>query len=306
MKQEKTRAIYFDFIGGKDVMPIGGFYGPFTHGKEDEENTKIPDYITDECFQLIAEAGINLITATADQYDVLPERVTKSLELGEKYGIGLMINDGNVLKGVGDDTFTAEQAQEAISKYSQHASFCGVHLVDEPSAPYYCAGDGTRDISRYVHIAKVLQEDLGYICYMNMYPTLYGEEKERNYKIYVDEFCETLKPKVIIWDYYPFDKSRDENYPMYFWNMDLMRQYSEKNNVPFWVSIQAGSQWAEGGLVDFDSEQPYYPNESQFNWNVNTCLAFGAQGLQYFPLMQPYFFAYGKSTEWDFERNGIL
>ena len=49
---------------------------------------------------------------------------------------------------------------------------------------------------------------------------------------------------------------------------------------------------------------PYFPNEEQFNWNVNTSLAFGAQGIQYFPLLQPYQFTITKDG--DYECNGII
>lgn len=308
MKKEQTKAVSFDFIGGKDVMPIGGFYGPYSPSL-DRGKDIIPEYVSKEIFQLIAEAGINLITASADDYAVLPEKVIKSLELGEEFGIGIFVQDGNIFKGIGNESFTVEEAKNAISKYAHYASYCGVHLVDEPDTSYYLGEPGVkgpRDVSNYGHIAKILQEDIGLYCYSNMFPTMYAEDKVRNYKRYVEEFCETIRPKILIWDYYPFDKCREERWPMYFWNMDIIRQYSNKMNVPFWASIQAGSQWAEGGLVEFDSEMPYYPNEAQFNWNINTCLAFGVQGFQYFPLIEPYHFAYGKSTEWDFERNGII
>ena len=54
----------------------------------------------------------------------------------------------------------------------------------------------------------------------------------------------------------------------------------------------------------------YAPSEEQFYWNMNTSLAFGAQGIQYFPLIQPYHFAYAGNNAadnmWDFERNGLI
>ena len=30
LEKEESNAVSFDFLGGKDVMPIGGFYGPYT------------------------------------------------------------------------------------------------------------------------------------------------------------------------------------------------------------------------------------------------------------------------------------
>lgn len=56
----------------------------------------------------------------------------------------------------------------------------------------------------------------------------------------------------------------------------------------------------------FDSEVPYYPNDAQFQWNVNVNLAYGAQGIQYFSLFQPYYFAWAESEPFDFQRNGMF
>mgnify|MGYP003292606880 CR=1 FL=1 len=60
------------------------------------------------------------------------------------------------------------------------------------------------------------------------------------------------------------------DYRGYFWNMDLMRKYAQEKEIPFWVFIQAGSQWY---VTAKDSIKPYFPNEPQLHWNINTCLA---------------------------------
>ena len=106
-----------------------------------------------------------------------------------------------------------------------------------------------------------------------------------------------------MWDKYPF--STEDDISVYFYIMSLMREHAKSMNVPFWTAIQAGGQWNDD-KQRFDSELPYYPNEAQLHWNVNTSLAFGAQGFYYFPLIQPRTFAWAKSTEWDFKRNGII
>ncbi len=304
MEKEESRGYSFDFLGGKDVMPIGGFYGPYTVAYSKNGN-RIPDYVTEEIFERISEAGINLIVASADTYPGRSDQIIKSLELGEQFGIGVFVQDTNLLKGLGNTTYPVTSAANTLVNYYDYESFCGIHLVDEPTTSYYGTSDGSRDISRYGYLAQLLEDELKIPCYVNLLPVGTTASEKENYAAYVEEFCKTLHPKFLTWDHYIFDKARNENYGMYFWNMDVIRQYSEKYNIPFWSFIQAGSQWAEGGLTSFDSDG-YFPNEAQFNWNINTSLAFGAQGIQYFPLIQPYYFAYGESTEWDFERNGII
>ena len=90
---------------------------------------------------------------------------------------------------------------------------------------------------------------------------------------------------------------------VYFYNMDVIRKAADERNLPFWAFVQAGSQWNDG-WDEFEAIKPYFPNNSQFDWNVNTSLAFGAQGIQYFPLVQPYQFTMTK--EGDYECNGII
>ena len=302
MDKEESEAISFSFLGGKDVMPIGGYFGPYlTHTSRDGD--VFPEYVSDEYFEMIADAGVNLVLHSNMSYSMNPDYVIKSLELGEKYGVGIFVNDSNVLKYAGMEGVSAADIGEEVANYSDYEAFCGMYLVDEPQAPYYMPGDGSRYISTYKELAKILQYDLNLTCYINMFPLSNIEENQEKYTQYVDEVCETFNPTYLLWDKYPFDSA--DKLDVYFNNMDLMRTKAKELQIPFWTFIQAGGQWNDAREY-FDSKLPYYPNEAQFNWNVNTCLAFGAQGLTYFPLIQPEHFAYAESTEWDFNRNGII
>ena len=299
MKQEKSRAIAIPFIGGKNVMPITGYFGPYPHDYEG-----FPDYFTDDIFKKIADAGINLIVRFAADYHTQPELVEKALSLGEKYGVGVFVSDDSIVEGGGAQTLTAEVAAQKIEAYKGRKAFCGMYVVDEPTATYFCDTDGSRVIAKYERPSKILQQDLEQFCYINLLPIYNFETETRvNYERYVNEFCDTLQPKVVMWDMYPFDKSREGKMEVYFYNMDVIRKAADERNLPFWAFVQAGSQWNDG-WNEFEVTTPYFPNEGQFNWNVNTSLAFGAQGIQYFPLVQPYQFTMTK--EGDYECNGII
>lgn len=295
MRQEESRAISMEYLGGKDVMPITGYFGPYPHDYE-----HLPQYFTDEVFKLIADSGINLMVYSATDYASHPELVEKNLELGEKYGVGVFVTDNDVLAST-----TVEEVKEKIAKYSDRKAFCGMYVVDEPTSTCYCDADGSRLIPKYETISKILQQDLNLPCYINLLPVLLIEDYQKKYEQYVNEFCDILQPKMVCWDYYPFDKYREGNMALYFYNMNVIREAAMKRGLPFWAFVQAGSQWNDG-WKKFDSETPYWPNESQFNWNVNTSLAFGAQGIQYFPLLQPIQFTLTTTDEGDYERNGII
>ena len=295
MKLEKSRAVSHPFLGGKDVMPITGYFGPYPHDYE-----HLPDYFTEEIMQLTAEAGINLMVYSAADYAKEPELVEKNLTFGEKYGVGTFVTDSRVV-----EASSAEEVKKLIADYADRKAFCGMYVVDEPTATYYCDNDGSRLIAKYEKVSKILQTEMDMIGYINLLPVVMIDDYKEKYEKYVDEFCDVLKPKVVSWDHYPFDKYREGKMEIYFYNMDVIRRAAVKRELPFWAFVQAGSQWNDG-WKKFDSELPYFPNNSQFDWNVNTSLAFGAQGIQYFPLVQPIQFTLTTTDEGDYERNGIL
>ena len=305
MEQEQSYALSYDIAGGKDVMPIAGFYGPYPI-RYRKDGCTMPDYITEEYFKLISEAGVNVISASSLNYPSAPDLLIKTLEYGEKYGVGIYVTDDRVTANIGDDTYTAKAASSLIADYYDYPAFCGLVLVDEPTwQPHYNAGDGSRDISLYGHLAEILREDLGIKFYNSMYSILQWDDATREaYKKYVQEIGNVINPYYVTCSFYPFSDDQPGGLPAYFFTLDLMRTQAQSKKVPFWSYIQAGSQWndAQGR---FDSKD-YYPNEAEFNWNINTSLAFGAQGIGYFPLIQPYHFAYAESTDWDFQRNGII
>ena len=306
MEAEESKAVSFGFIGGKDVMPITGYYGPF-HSYQSTDGNAFPNYVSDEYMKMIADAGLNMIVYNDLSYARTPELAETYLDLADKYGLGIFVNDTKITGYAGKTDISPAELAEQIARYADHDCFCGMYLIDEPGAAYYEPGNGKRLISRYVELADVLHNDLGLITYINMFPIWDYEIKKESYEKYVKEVCESLNPKVLMWDMYPFDSAEGakEGYQVYFYNMNLIREYSKKMHIPFWAFIQAGHQWNDA-KEKFDSKLPYYPNESQFQWNVNTSLAFGAQGIQYFPILQPEHFAYAKSTEWDFQRNGLI
>lgn len=312
MKPEESNAISYDFIGGKDVMPLQGFYGPYPSWVSYNGNT-LPNYFDEKYFQMIAEAGINVINYSDANYVYVPTMIEQSMDYCEKYGMGYFVLDNRVSSNdgkVGDDEVNAAQLSEYIAEYADHPSFCGVFLIDEPRTGYFMpALGGQKDIARHGDYSKLLQYELDLNVYLNAFPVIDYNTKKEAYEKYIVEYCDTLEPKYLMWDYYPFypSKDNDELYA-YFWNMSLVREEAMKRNIPFMAAIQAGSQWNDEHAY-FDSKTPYWPDEGQFNWNVNTCLAFGVQGFSYFPLIQPEHFAWAgteKEPSWDSNRNGVI
>lgn len=297
LEVEQADAYSFDFIGGTDVMPIGGFYGPFP-STQSIDGDAVPNYITDEIFEMIADCGLNLIVQHITDYNVTPQYAIEMLELGEKYGVGITVNDSGLPHGEG--TLSLNQTAKRINEYSNYAAFCGSHVVDEPSHIYFNYNE-SRTIDKYAPKLNNLSQ-LGVWSYINMYP-LYDSTKRNEYNEYLEEALSTMDMKMLLWDNYVHDK-REDAVDKYFYNMSACRAKAEEYDIPFWTYVQAGSQWNDAKRY-FDSEE-YYPDEGEFMWNVNTCLAYGAKGIVYFPTIQPIYFAYAKSQPYDFERNSLI
>ena len=72
---EEYESLYYDFLGGRDVMPIGGFFGPYIPHTPSVNGQILPDYITDDIFQKIADCGINAIVQYNSAMDATTKRI---------------------------------------------------------------------------------------------------------------------------------------------------------------------------------------------------------------------------------------
>ena len=123
MEKEKSRAVSISFIGGKDVMPISGMWGPYELARSSDGNV-FPYYITDEYYQMIADCGLNMISYTQTDYATSPDVLKKSMDLAAKYGIGMFVTDSNILNKVEQDDITKEEVAKELVNYADHEAFC--------------------------------------------------------------------------------------------------------------------------------------------------------------------------------------
>lgn len=300
----ETPAVYsFDAIGGTDVMPILGFYGPLPSARSWNANP-IPDYYSDEFFQLIADSGINVIGPSYSKYNEVPQYAIKMLEQSEKFGLGTLVWDERILS----NDITVEGVDSCINEYSNYSSFIGVYMVDEPGAPYFRDRENGTNIEDFTTISKNFN-DLDVFYYGNLLgmqlQEYFTESDAETYAKYVKEWVDTCNPKALMYDRYIYNGNEGQKYfQVYFKTMETIRNAAEEAGIPFWVFIEAGNQWNDGNSR-FDS-QGYFPSQGEFYWNVGTTLAFGAKGIMYFPLLQPAYFSYAETEPFDFQRNGLI
>lgn len=288
----------------KDIMPIVGYYGPL-RGVDDRGKTF--DWVTDECFQKLKDAGINLITYIELNFIDEESRQTllDCLALAEKYDIGIYIQDRRLAT-----VKTDAEIAEILANFVCFDSFKGIDVVDEPMTEYYYEKwtDYTyRPLDKYAPMAKAVNQFCNHIGYVNLFPRIeelgvgnYADDYDR----YIEEYIQKTDAKLLSYDYYPFDNqqySKIQGLRGFFGNLSAIRDKALKYHLPFWMYVQAGSNWGVRTTTVNDT-----PTKGQLLWIVNTSLAYGAKGIQYFPLIQPAYEAYVDDGTYDYERQGLL
>ncbi len=319
LKKYHVPAQTYDFLGGNDVMPIAGFNGPYNIGSE--------DYITDAVYEMIKASGINMINYTVNDAVTQLDSVRKALEKAEQYGLGWFVNDDvlntkiDITKGnqinEGAANLTTSELAARLGKYSYYDSFLGIFVKDEPS---YKGGDTFQDyrlLDYYLDTAAQLNSYTNTVGFINLVgqsantvnnyvPGSDSKKLTDNYDKYWKQFTDKANAQVFSLDDYPINF---EPIPVagacgYFRSLGKMRQESLDKNTPFWSFVQAGGDFGN----DTQTTNTSVPTEGETYWNVNTALAFGAKGIEWFPVIQPREFdgVTDPSVENSVDRNGVI
>lgn len=299
MEPEETHTLSFDVIGGKDVMPIAGYFGPYVSSFSPNAQTH-PNFYTDEFMKQIPATGVNLITYI--ESGTAGERGQTLLDLCQKYGIGLFMTDSTITTLRGKNaTPSVDLITDSMSLYRTHPAFCGLYLVDEPGGKDYWTKAEGSNMEDYASLSKVLKEQCEVEFYTNLIRINHKGQREQ-YESYLKEYCETMNPSVMMFDLYVWDEG--ETKTIFLYNLALARKYALEYKLPLWNYIACGT--------DFETKErgQYYeahPLEGEFDWSINTSLAYGTTGINYFMLIQPHYFSTTTDPEViDAERNGIF
>lgn len=295
MEIEEVASYSLDAIGGSDVMPIAGFIVPHT-GSYSYDGNQQPDLLTDDIYQKIAECGVNYLSVSISNYSENPDQIIKSLELGEKYGIAVMVDDRRLVQ----KDLPIDMVDAYINEYANYSSFGGIYIVDEPGSQGYRNRHGV-NIDDYMHMSAYANE-LDVFAYHNLFPTTIGSEEA--YEEYLQEFVDKFQPKYVQYDVYPFNTAVGDMQRLFSNIHSIDKVIMKKNNIPAWAFVQAGSQYNDGR--SWLETNRYAPTRGEFMWDIGLRLACGAKGIHYFPLVQPYWFGYSLNEPFDFQRSGLF
>ena len=305
------------FSGKKDVMPIAGFYGPYR--AFDEKRGRAYDYIREDIYEKIRDLGINLILFNDNDYTTNGKDITDDLAYASRYGIGVYIHDQRL-----QEASDHRERAAYLSEYAGYSAFRGIALTDEPFTPYYderlrkegggtCShyeADPKRRMESYENLSAYLNRFCNLCGNINLLPMiayLGGEDYREDYDRYLEDYIRICRPKVLSFDYYVFagNYAKEHGREGYFANMAIVREKTLKYGLAFWNFIQIGAN-SNDAAEDMAPTENTVPSRGQLLWNINTSLAYGARGIEYFTLIQPYYYAYEAGGGYDYGRNGLI
>lgn len=278
-----------------DDMPIGGFFAPSDGYKGN--GYKLPSLITDDVYKKIADCGVNYLIDF--QNDVSGEHFAETLSFAEKYKISMYYSYKNIMSLQNINTIkvaTAGEMATALEPLLQHERFAGLYGRDEPSADYY--PHIKQAVTNYRAAIASLGEsakDLG--LYINLFPQgvsgtlLSGDEDHPiSYDEYLAGFFD-CNPFFTMFDMYPIAGLENTVVGGWLNYLGLMNANSKAKGLAWQGFAQAGGNFADV------PDQHRIANKNEMFYDVNTMLAFGAKGINYFPCCFPT--SYVQYTEED-------
>lgn len=320
-------SLTFEYLGGDDVMPIGGFYGPSSYSGGSVDGNELKDLLSDDVFAAIADAGVNMIVYNRDMWMTEGDNqiANKVLDLCEKYGIGNFMQLEYVENQLGGKLtpYPVENMElntaagvnklqsilDDLTRNGERKCVLGLHGRDEPFThevknlavlqdAFYNKLDNNYGLT-------IFGNSLGY--WSNKWD-IFSTTAPITFSEYFENYMSSAKPSMLSFTQYIYggDKPNPEETidRHLFDTLAIYRQYSIDNDVPFWRMLQAGGQHNDAAAW-IESTDPY-PNEGETLFDINMSLAYGAKAIQYFPLVQPMYYAYATDYTFDFERCGLI
>lgn len=254
-RQEEMKEMY-DKTEDK-ILPIGGWSTPAAGLRNDY--TGVEDSY-DRVWQLLADAHLNYMI-TLEEWSS-PYWTLDSASSAYKAGMKLWYHCSAL------DASGALERINAILDSEYADVLAAVYLKDEPTL------DGFGEVkSLYDAVSAGLEgRDLTYLA--NLLPTYAASNLIGNdYRTYVRNYLETVKPDILMFDYYPYvggDKIADM-----LVNNAIAIQEANRAGVPLYTFIQSSG-------FSGSSE----PTETQLRLNVQVNLATGSQGIAYFTVCE--------------------
>jgi hypothetical protein len=226
--------------------------------------------VTLERYQEIADAGIEYLVPGNGTFNL--EQNLKAMDLAEQVGIGIIPIDMRLIPFALKPDVSIDTAViiQIARDYKDQPAFEGYFVKDEPKISMYPA---LKKIADIFHSIDPVNESL--CCLFPNYGTLtqFGVE---DYRTYITSFIEIVEPGLLAYDSYAL-RHEVTLYDDWFSNLALVREETQKADIPYLVFIQ--SHGVEEGLR--------VPDRAEILWQVNTAVSYGARGIGWLSYWTP-------------------
>lgn len=276
----------YTFKNSGGAFPIGAWMAP----PYSNDVTPISgDYITAQAYKDIADSGINAIYALYDHINSYGSiesgnnaKILQAVRYASDNNITYLARDTNNYALMEDED--AADLAEFYQNLTAYKGFGGLMVQDEPG------------IQSFMQLKEMKTNFIKYMpdyaFYVNMMPTYAsvnqlmqgaaigggGAASRELYEQYVDGYLNDVRPQFFSYDFYPMMGQFPNIDSGYFENLSIVREKTNAAKIPFWTFIQATS-WNSYVRIS---------NQAEIDWQVNTSLAYGAKGIQYFCYWTPY------------------
>jgi len=231
-----------------------------------------PHVATLENFQKLADAGLKMITVETDAGDYLQQ-----MDLANQVGMKCI----PVVWGYAEryarylDSYTG--LDDIINELKDHPATYAYHIYDEPSTSMIPSLKLQKD--------KIESLDPKHPVYINLCPDgSSGSLGVDYYWDYIETYIRDCGLKFVSYDLYPCRPDGATDYPdgvvQYFYMcLEAVSSLTRQYGIPFWAF--AASCW-----IDRELNLYAKPSVENLRFQVYTDLAYGAQVIEYFTIMQ--------------------
>ena len=216
------------------------------------------NHFSDDAFRVLSEAGFNAVVCFVDH----DSQNAALLNVASRHGICALLWSPRFERkrsGASLDSIAADLARS----FGNSEGFWGVVLRNQPRLNEF------HELGRAVAAVKQLVP--GSVPYINLSPS-YASARllgAPSYEAYLDSFVTVVRPPVLSFAHFPITK--DGLRPDFYLNLELIRQRSLEQGVPFWAAA----------LTRQYAEYPR-PKEPYLRFEIYSALAYGAKGIQFF------------------------
>lgn len=262
-EDERTRMLRM--LSGEyqgNTLPIGGWSTPTTQLRDGNTGVK-GSY--DAAFQLLADAGLNfMITLEEWSSSYWP---LESLSSAKKAGMKLWYNC------VGMEADYSLEKIRAMLESEDADALAAIYVKDEPSF------DGIGEVADTLgKIREGLGEDNTLPVLANLLPTYAPPSViTSDYRNYVRTYLETVKPSLLMFDYYPYQANSGDSLPEMMVNIAIAKEEADRAGVELYTFIQSSGS---NGMRE--------PTLEEIRLNAHLNLAMGVKGFAYFLTCEHY------------------